>query len=140
MSKLSVSRSKAFAARRAASVVASKESTLSAIRSEGYEDYSYNGAPECPYRGAEAVAYMEGWNQASLEMTGDAHNVDSVVYIAEVDQPFDVGLCDGRTITVTIGARFPVIRGCADLSVVVDIEGRHTHLDPWEYTLHIQAA
>lgn len=58
-------------------------------------------------------------------------------YVAEVDQPFDVGLCDGRTITVDIGTRFPVIRGCADFSVVVDIEGRHTHLDPWEYTLHI---
>jgi len=69
--KLAAARSKALAARRNEEKYTVRNPVLAQIRTEGYEDYSYQSKIRPPYKGEELAAYMEGWNQAKLELTGE---------------------------------------------------------------------
>lgn len=70
MANLAQARSKALQKARSAQPVQDCLDTLSQIRAEGYEDYSYGKTLACPYIEKEYDAYVEGWRQAHLEMTG----------------------------------------------------------------------
>jgi len=68
---LAASRSKALASRRNDEKYSVRNPVLAQVRAEGYEDYSWQAKLRPPYKGDELAAYLEGWNQAKLEMTGE---------------------------------------------------------------------
>lgn len=71
MANLAQARQRSLAKARAAQQGETRTSVINQIRAEGYEDYSYAAEfASNPYKGDEAEAYMQGWNQARLEMEG----------------------------------------------------------------------
>lgn len=63
MANLAQARSKALSKARASKVSETRESVLTQIFEEGFEDYD-GGVCMHPYKGEEAFAYRNGWEAA----------------------------------------------------------------------------